>query len=103
MLWAAITTAFFGFLKVSDYTSSHKTKFDPSSNLLYHNLSLDNNRARIQIKASTTDRFCQGISICLAANDSLLCPIKALKQYLPYHLSKTGPLFSFSNNKFQTR
>ena len=30
MLWAALTTAYFGFLHVSEYTSSHKTKYDPT-------------------------------------------------------------------------
>ena len=29
MLWSAITTAFFGFLRVSEYTSTHRTKYDP--------------------------------------------------------------------------
>ena len=33
-LWAALLTAFFGFLRVSEYTSSHKTKFDPETTLL---------------------------------------------------------------------
>ena len=103
MLWAAITTAFFGFLRVSEYTSSHKTKYDPSATLQYDDLSLDNHTATLHIKASKTDPFRQGIHLRLAANDSLLCPIKAIQQYLLFHPSKNGPLFTFNNNKFLTR
>ena len=38
MLWAALLTAFFGFLRVSEYTSSHKTKYDPSVALLFEDI-----------------------------------------------------------------
>ena len=31
MLWTAIITAFFGFLRISEYTSSHTTRFDPTT------------------------------------------------------------------------
>ena len=103
MLWAAITTAFFGFMRVSEYTSSHKTKYDPTSTLLYEDLSIANDMATIHIKASKTDPFREGVSIRLAANNSLLCPITALRQYLAVHPSRTGPLFTYHSNKYLTR
>ena len=103
MLWAAITTAFFGFLRVSEYTSTHKTKYDPQCTLTCEDLSLTRGIANIVIKASKTDPFRHGMTIRLAANDSLLCPINALREYLSVHPSHTGPLFTYQNNKFLTR
>ena len=103
MIWAALTTAFFGFLRVSEYTSSHKTKYDPSTTFLVQDLTLTQEFAKIHIKASKTDPFRHGITIRIAANNSPLCPVTALKQYWSIHPSKTGPLFTYNNNKFLTR
>ena len=103
MLWAALTTAFFGFLRVSEYTSTHRTKYDPQSTLLYTDLTLDNDIANVNIKASKTDPFREGTIIRLAGNDSTLCPINALREYLAVHPTNSGPLFTFKNNKFLTR
>ena len=103
MIWAAIMTAYFGFLRVSEYTSSHKTKFDPSSTLLFEDLSLEEDMAHINIKASKTDPFRQGVIIRLAANDSTLCPVRALIEYISVHPTRSGPLFTFQNNRYLTR
>ena len=103
MLWAALTTAFYGFLRVSEYTSSHRTKFDPSTTLLFSDVSLEGDVAHIFIKASKTDPFRDGITIRLAANESSLCPITAIKNFLPLHPTKSGPLFTYQDNKFLTR
>ena len=103
MLWAALTTAFFGFLRVSEYTSSHKTKYDPSSTLLFEDITLSPNFATINIKGSKTDPFRQGIAMRLAANNTVLCPVNALNKYILSHPTKTGPLFTFSSHKFLTR
>lgn len=80
MLWAALLTAFFGFLRVSEYTSSHKTKFDPSVTLLFEDISFDGDFVNINIKGSKTDPFRHGITLRLAANGTTLCPVSALKE-----------------------
>ena len=103
MLWAALLTAFFGFLRVSEYTSSHKTKYDPTATLLFEDVSFDGDFANINIKGSKTDPFRHGITLRLAANSTELCPVSALRKYMQKHPNKTGPLFTFSNNKFLTR
>ena len=102
MIWAAITTAFFGFLRVSEYTSSHKTKYDPLSTLLYQDVTLEEDIISINIKASKTDPFRQGVVIRLAANDTALCPVRAMHKYLSLHPLKSGPLFSYQDKKFRT-
>ena len=103
MLWAALTTAFFGFLRVSEYTSTHKTKYDHTTTLLISDITLDGNLAHIRIKASKTDPFRQGITIRLAANDSFICPIAALKHLLQIHPTGSGPLFTYHSKKYLTR
>lgn len=103
MLWAAITTAFFGFLRISEYTSTRKTCFDPSITLLKQDLALTTEGAWIWIKASKTDPFREGVTVRIAANNTILCPINALRLYLPLHPSPSGPLFVFQNGGFLTR
>lgn len=103
MLWTATLVAFFGFLRISEYTSTHKTKHDPTTTLLCSDVVLKHNSAGINIKASKTDPFRKGVTIRLASNNTLLCPINALQSFLPLHPTADGPLFTFQNGKFLTR
>ena len=103
MLWAAITTAFFGFLRVSEYTASRKTTFDREAVLLFHDLSLRHGSARLRIKESKTDPFRQGVTVRIQANNTILCPINALTLYRAHHPTKSGPLFTFNNGTYLTR
>ena len=103
MIWAAIISAFFGFLRVSEYTSTHKSKFDPSTTLLFEDVNIENDIANINIKASKTDPFRQGVTVRLAANNTPLCPVQALRRYMAIHPTKSGPLFRFQNQTFLTR
>ena len=103
MLWAALLTAFFGFLRVSEYTSSTKHKYDPSSTLLSSDLSLTPTSASLHIKSSKTDPFRTGVTLRIAANDSPLCPISALSAYSQSRNHAPGPLFQFRNGSFLTR
>ena len=103
MLWAAITTAFFGFLRISEYTSPRKTTFDPLITLLKQDLAITNMGAWLWIKASKTDPFREGVTVRIAANNTLLCPVNALRIYLPLHPNPSGPLFVFQNGTFLTR
>lgn len=104
MIWAALLTAFFGFLRVSEYTSLRKMSFDPSTTLLLSDIThIDNDHASILIKASKTDPFRKGVTITLAANNTILCPIAALLHYLHHHPTLSGPLFTYTNRRYLTR
>ena len=103
MLWAAITTAFFGFLRVSEYTTLRKTTHDPTITLLFSDIRIRNDSIRLHIKSSKTDPFRQGVTIRLEANNTILCPVNALKLYLAFHPTKSGPLFTYQNKTFLTR
>ena len=102
MLWASLTTAFFGFLRVSEYTSSCKTKFDPETTLLCADVAISGDVVSINIKASKTDPFRQGLTVRLAANGTFLCPLAAISHFLSVHPTREGPLFVFHNNKYLT-
>ena len=103
MIWAAITTAFFGFLRISEYTAFRKTNYDPSTTLLFEDIRIRNESVRLNIKSSKTDPFSQGVTVRIEANNTILCPVNALRHYTANHPSKSGPLFTFANGSFLTR
>ena len=105
MLWAAMLTAFFGFLRVSEYTSNLVKSFDPDTTLCFRDVTLDapSNTITIKIKASKTDPFHKGVSITLCRNYSTLCPVEALSSFLHSHPTRAGPLFTWHDGRFLTR
>ena len=103
MIWAAMVTAFFGLLRVSEYTCKSALSFQQDNTLCYSDVSYGFNSMSISIKSSKTDPFRTGVNIRLAANFSVLCPVDALKKFLLVHPSKCGPFFTFNNGKFLTR
>ena len=104
MLWAAMLTAFYGFLRVSEYTSSHVKSYDPASTLCFADATwVSQSSLQLHIKASKTDPFRSGVYISLHANESPLCPIKALRPFLRCHPFKSGPLFVWHDGRHLTR
>ena len=109
MTWAAMLTAFFGFLRISEYTSLHSHSIDSNTTLLKVHTSQSSiskdfpTTIELNIKSSKTDPFKMGTAVRLAENGTMLCPIKALLEYNTVHLTKAGPLFTFQNKKFLTR
>uniref|UniRef100_A0A7M5X165 SAP domain-containing protein n=1 Tax=Clytia hemisphaerica TaxID=252671 RepID=A0A7M5X165_9CNID len=103
MLWTACTTAFFGFLRSSEYVSPSSHEYDPSSTLLYNDITHMASKVHISIKSSKTDPFRHGCILRLCPTNHPICPVTALKEYCRIHLKKSGPLFIFSNGCFLTR
>ena len=103
MLWAAITTAFFGFLRISEYTAQRKTRFDPNITLLLSDISITKNTIHLHLKTSKTDPFRHGVTVRIHANNTNPCPVNALMLYISLHPNPTGPLFIFNNGSFLTR
>ena len=102
MIWAAMMLAFFGFLRVSKYTAERTKSFDPASTLCFNDITV-NHLICVQIKSSKTDPFRCGVNIRLAPNESGLCPVDALKQFIAIHPTKSGPLFTFQSGIYLTR
>ena len=104
MLWAAMLTAFHGFLRVSEYTASHVGSYDPQVTLCYTDVSITSPTSiMLHIKASKTDPFRVGTNIHLHRNNSPLCPVRALLYYLNIHPVKSGPLFTWHDARYLTR
>ncbi len=103
MLWAAFTTAFFGFLRSSEFCCPSQNSFNPVETLLTRDVSLSSTSASMHLKISKTDSFRNGHIICFAASGTSVCPFRALQHHLCYCPDPDKPLFSFSDNTFLTR
>ena len=103
MLWAVMLTAFYGFLRVSEYTASHVHSYDPLTTLCFEDMTMSPLSISLHIKASKTDPFRQGTTIVLYRNNTALCPVNALTHYALSHKTKTGPLFMWHDNRYLTR
>ena len=102
MPWVAFTTAFFSFLRSSESVSPSPVAYDESSTLLVQDITLQGDAALISIKASKTDPFREGVTLYLAAIGRSVCPVRALRNYLPYCRRRSQPLFRFKNGHFLT-
>ena len=103
MLWAAMLAAFFGFMRISEYTSDYVKSYDPNFDLCWEDVSTSPSGAYFNLKSSKTDPFREGVTIRLAPNATQLCPVAALSEYIRVHPSKSGPFFQFSDKRFLTR
>ena len=86
MLWAAVYTCYFGFLRSGEITVSSLSAYYSKSHLTMNNVSVD--RAgrpgiiHLMLKASKTDPFRKGVTISLGRTEKPLCPVVALLAYL---------------------
>ncbi len=103
MIWASFTTAFFGFLRSSEFCSPKKFTFHPESTLLVNDVCLSESVAILSIKVSKADPFRNGSQVRLAASSSSVCPFRALQKYLCFDHKPSLPLFQFSDGTFLTR
>ena len=106
MFWAAFCTAWFGFLRVSEFTSS-PSGFDPAVHLSLNDVAVDSqlhpSAVFLTIKASKTEPFRKGLKLYLPRTDRLLCPISSLSYFLHRRGNLPGPLFIFSDGTALSR
>lgn len=108
MLWAATCLAFFGFLRVGEFTSPASTTFDKDVHLSLSDVSVDSASAPsmlfVRLKQSKTDQLRQGVTIVLGKTEQFpLCPLSAMLSYLVVRGRSAGPLFMWKNGLFLTR
>ena len=103
MFWSASTLAFFGLLRVSEYTCSTIHNFNQSSDTSVNDISLNQNFLILTIKASKTDPFRRGCSIRIGVTNDLFCPVTAMRFYLYKRSLFPGPLFILQDGSFLTR
>ena len=105
MLTAAVLVAFYGLLRVSEYTCPSQSSYDADTHLLLSDLSLNWGRrvVLLRIKKSKTDPFRQGVTIRIAFLNHLWCPVRALLRYIRRRGPAPGPLFIYQNGAYLTR
>ena len=90
MVWATCCLAFFGFLRVSEFTVPNQECYDGSSHLSLKDI-LDDSRnnprlIKVTFKQSKTDPFCKGVHLYLEATDLRICVVSSM---LPYGCQRT--------------
>ena len=85
MLWASFTLAFYGFLRISEYTTLH-----------WSDIAVSENELSIKLRQSKTDPFRRGHTIYLRATNSSTCPLHAFQLYSSLTPNKplSSPVFS---------
>ena len=82
MLWAAFTLAFFGFLRVSEFTCSSSKSFLAVKDVVFVPNIQNPDHIKVRIKQSKTDPFRQGTTLTIAKSNSTVCAVIALRNYL---------------------
>ena len=101
---AALSLAFFGLLRCSEYTSFTQHRHDPTVTLLTSDIrfSQDGSIMYVHIKASKTDPFRSGCTIRLSRLSNNFCPDMLMQQFLQSRPPIRGPLFLFNAQRFLT-
>lgn len=107
MIWAACCLAFFGFLRVGEFTVPADDQYDESCHLSFSSISVDSRvnpqQLRITIKQSKTDPFRKGVNVFLGATGENICPVRGILPYLAIRCNRSGPLFIFEDGSSLTR
>lgn len=105
MIRSAVTLAFFGLLRVSEFSSPSVSKFSPTKHLTVSDVTIDRQSrfVSVVIKESKSDPFRLGVTVRVGALNHCLCPVRALQNFLLFRGSNPGPLFVFHNGAFLTR
>ena len=96
MLSAALSLAFYGFLRASEFTTPSQHSFNPRCHLTTQDISVLSSRVSLIIKRSKTDQAAQGHTITLLATGGRLCPVRLITRYMYYRHRATfanQPLF----------
>lgn len=107
MLWAAMTPAFFGFLRIGELTCI--STFDPKLHLMNRDITfMPRNSPQymlVRLKVSKTDPFRQVQTIVIGKTNSPLCPVSAIVAYLNSRplSSDSAPLFTYVSGGLLTQ
>ncbi|XP_066286545.1 integrase/recombinase xerD homolog [Branchiostoma lanceolatum] len=108
VMQTAFLMAFFGFLRVGEFTCDSWKQFNPDLHLQWPDVTFvpnvyQPNYVQILIKGSKTDPSRKGVPIVLGQTYTALCPVKAMRELFLSRRHKQGPLFRFQSGAFLTR
>ena len=97
VIWAVITTAFFGFFRLGELLPESATGFNIATDLAWGDVAVDNRQApkmvQIHLKKSKTHQFGRGVDVVVGTTGSPLCPVAAVVDYISERGSQPGPFF----------
>ncbi len=108
VLWAAVTLAYFGLLRCSEYAPTTPSKFDPQRQLTVSDVTfypdrVNPNYMTVFISQSKTDPFRHGQLVTVGATSNELCPVRAMKNMIEGDTARTreptSPLFTQAGGK----
>jgi hypothetical protein len=106
MLWAVPCTCFFGFLRCGEIVVPSDSSFNASCHLASGDVRVDNTSdpqyIQVNIKASKTDPFRQGVFVYLGRSQGDVCPVAAVLSYMVLRGSAPGPFFRFADGRLLT-
>ena len=107
MSWAACCTAFFGFFRMGEITSSTTKGQQLDHCVRMGDVAIDNphnpTTVRIHLRHSKTDQYGKGVDIYLGKTGEELCPVSALLAYLAIRGNEPGPLFRLRDVRYLTK
>lgn len=106
MLWASMSLAFFGFLRLGELTCN--SKFSPETHLTADDVTFlpsweNPDHMSVCIKISKTDPFTSGQTILLGKTQQPVCPVQGMKTYIAIRKRTPGPLFLYASGKPLTK
>ena len=104
LYWAAFSLAFYGFLRVSEFTPPFSRHFNSRVHLLRRDVTIHPGHLELRIKRSKTDQFRQSATVIVGATESSTCPVRAMTRFLrgtTGHSSR--PLFTLHDGSYLTR
>ena len=103
MLWAAACMCFFGFLRCGEIVVPSDSTFNGTSHLAAGDVRVDNTSnpqyVQVNIKASKTDPFRQGVFVYLGRTKVDACPVAAVLAYIVLRGPAPGPFFQFADGR----
>ena len=108
MVWAACCTAYFRFLRSSEFKVPSQKAFDPNTHLTFDDVAVDCRDSpkivSITIKLSKTNQFRQDHTIYLGRTGHRVCPVQQwYHMYLAVRGSQLGALFTKGDSTALTR
>ncbi len=107
MLTAAFTLAFFGFLRVSEFSIPSSHQFDPRIHPSVTSIRWGKHHFSFLLKRSKTDQCSKGQVVQIHRTPGPICPFRAMSAYfaiIPAHIHPSqSPLFIFANGRPLTR
>ena len=106
LMRAAISTAYFGFLRCGEFTS-YTNAFDPEANVCLGDVIINFDEAFIILKSSKTDPFRYGLKIHYFRVECIFCAVEALGRFkhvrIRFAKDLATPFFLFQDFTHLTR